>query len=338
VFVADTRIFTLKGWKNISELSGKDKVLVKNFIGDAEFIQPFALRKREFKGELIKFGGARWGVTVTPEHKVVFDHARHDASMDTICAGDLTPDPNRYLGRDFRYLQEDKTHESLILKNGNSTRTATVSDKDWYTILAFVMCRGMLSKHKNPVLNIFADAEEARPFTDILEKYGITWWQGTTSNGIPMLAVHQESNLSRKVKRTLGARARRDMRLPDRILYGSSRSLMRHFINTVTTLEAKPDSRQPEQLRMATGNAKFAKSLELFCLLCGYGFVSNLGNASAYSDKPAHVIRILPSKSDCWSVRSVGKVHYSGFVYEIDLFDGLVYVTEKNLPVWMSPK
>ena len=38
-FIEGTPIFTDSGFKNIEDIGGRDKVLVRNFLGDAEFMK-----------------------------------------------------------------------------------------------------------------------------------------------------------------------------------------------------------------------------------------------------------------------------------------------------------
>lgn len=318
-FTAETKVFTPRGWKSIGDLSGRDRVLVRNFLGDAEFIQPFALRKKQYDGEVIKFGGKYWATTVTPDHKVVYQR-------DTTTAGEVVIDKHKFLHRQFRYIREDRTNEIVHL----SDRQVTLSDEDWYTIVAYTVTKGFISKDKNPRLKFMLDVDNVLPLVGILDNLGISYSVGDV-NGSIVITVNRDNNLARKLKKYLGARARKEMKLPAKMVYGSSQVLYKHFLNTFTSLVAKASQNRPNQLVFGSANPRLLETLKLMCMFCGYGF-SMVKNGETY------VAYIIPGKVSPWSVKFIDKYNYSGYIYEIDLFDGLIYVTERNLPVWMSPK
>ena len=139
------------------------------------------------------------------------------------------------------------------------------------------------------------------------------------------------TNLVSKLEKYLGSRKRSEMRIPDKAIYGSSRAHLRHFVDTLVSLAAKPLTERPGQFLFVSANRKLMNNMEIICLLAGYGF-----SKRDYEDETKS--RINTNNKSSWHVRKVEKKPYSGSVYEIDLFDGLVYVTEGSLPVWMSPK
>lgn len=328
---ANTRIMTNKGWKSITDISGHDKVLVRNFIGDAEFIQPFALKKTHYEGDVIKFGGAYWAVTVTPDHKIVYDRNPQSVRsvQETAYAKDVKADRHKFFHRQFRYIREDKADEYVNIY-GDIDRRVSISDEDWYTIVAYTVMCGYISKDKNPRLKYMVNPEKMLPLISILDMLGVSWSYGEVS-GSSVITVNRDNNLARKLKLFLGARARRDMYLPNKMVYGSSQALMKHFIGTVTTLVAKPAKNRPKQLVFNSANRKLLEGIKMMCMFCGYGF-------SMSENHGEYVIYVLPRTVSPWTARFVEKSTYSGYIYEIDLFDGLIYVTERSLPVWMSPK
>lgn len=322
-FTADTKIFTSRGWKYIRDISGRDRILVRNFLGDAEFIQPFALRKKHYDGEVVKFGGKYWATTVTPDHNVIFDN-------ETVKASDIKVDKNKRLHRRFRYLREDRGVEKLHIKNGDSTRQVTLSDETWYTLVAYTITKGYISKDRNPRLKFMLNVDNFAQIVVILDNLGITYSAGDVKGSL-VITVNRDNNLARKLKVFLSARARRDMVLPDKMVYGSSQALIKHFLDTVTYLIAKPSVTRPNQLTFTFQNPKLLETIKMMCMFCGYGFAMTPVNGT-YS------CYIIKSGISSWSVRFIEKYTYTGYTYEIDLFDGLVYVTERSLPVWMSPK
>lgn len=322
-FSPETKIFTDSGWKPVSDLRGRDRVLVRNFIGEAEFIQPFALKKRTYNGEVVRFGSTYWSVTVTPDHKVVYEN-------ETRLAADVSVDKHKFLHRRFRYIREDKTNELLFIKNGDSTRQVSISDDDWYVLVAYTVLKGFISKDPNPRLKYFLTMNNVLPLIEILDKWGVSWSSRTVDKSV-VITVNRDNNLPNKLKRFLGARARRDMRLPDKMIYGSSQALMKRFMSTVINLVAKPSKTRPNQLVFTSTNLRLLETIKDMCMFCGYSF-------SMSEVHGEYIVAIIPGNVSPWSVKFVEKSAYSGEVYEIDLFDGLVYVTERSLPVWMSPK
>lgn len=322
-FASETKIFTDRGWKPIGSLSGRDRVLVRNFLGEAEFIQPFALKKREYNGPIVHFGSTRWSVHLTPDHKVVYENETRNAE-------DVTVDKHKLLYRKFRYIREDKTNEFINIANGDTTRQLSISDDDWYVLVAYVVTKGFISKDANPRLKFFVDMSNVLPLIEILDKWGVSWSSVINDKSV-VVTVNRDNNLATKLRRFLGARARRDMRLPDKMVYGSSQALMKRFMGVVINLVAKPSKTRPNQLVFTSTNGKLLETLKDMCMFCGYGF-------SMTENHGEYTVSIIPGSISPWSVRFIEKQTYSGYVYEIDLFDGLVYVTERNLPVWMSPK
>lgn len=322
-FSKDTKIFTDRGWKLVGDIRDRDRVLVRNFLGEAEFIQPFYLRKKQYEGPMVHFGSTYWAVCVTPDHKVVYEDETRDAA-------DVTVNQNKHLHRRFRYIREDKSDEVINLANGDHSRQLSISDEDWYVLVAYVVTKGFISKDANPRLKFFLDISNVLPLVEILDKWGISWSTIINEKSV-VLTVNRNNNLATKLRRFLGSRARREMRLPDKMVYGSSQALMKRFVGTIINLVAKPSITRPNQLIFTSSNEKLLKTLKDMCMFCGYGF-------SVAKKQAEWIVSIIPGNVSPWSVRFLEKQTYSGYIYEIGLLDGLVYVTERNLPVWMSPK
>lgn len=326
-FVSETKILTSKGWKQICDLSGHDKVLVRNFLGDAEFIQPFALKKREYEGEIVSFGNKDWGVAVTPDHKVVYNQPNKIGMCPPVLASEIVPNDGKILFRRFRYNKEPKSYEKILLDG----RTVYISLEDWYTIVAYTVLFAFIEKRKNGYLYYICDLYNLMKLTNIFDQIGIKWKVGVKQKGNPTIFIKNESNLTSKLMRYLGARARRDMKLREKSIYDANPALLRHFIDEIIRLSGSPIKERPGQFMLTLTNKKLIANLEMMCLLGGYGFSS-----MDYGIRGTK-IRIIIKPNSSWNIRDVKKELYKGPVYEIDLFDGLVYVTEKSFPVWMNP-
>lgn len=331
----ETRIFTDQGWKLIKDLSGHDKVLVRNFLGDAEFTQPFALRKKHYSGEITTFGGKDWAVSVTPDHPLVYNvqPKKLGQAPGKITAKEVVPSHHDLLFRSFRYNQENKKTELLKVKNFGTYRTVSLSVEDWYIIICYTMLFSYISvrKRARPSIVYIADEDKLLKLTAILDQYGLRWSWNTKKVGAPQISLNNDSNLVNKLKAFTGSYRRRDMHWRDKAIFGSSRALIRHFINSLIALDTKPIPGRPGQYFFNTINEKFMKNLEILCMLGGYGFSYVNGDWGLRA-------RIIAEPMKSWRVNFVEKKTYSGDVYEIDLFEGLVYVTERSLPVWLSPK
>lgn len=325
-FVAETKILTEHGWKQIADISGRDKVLVRNFIGDAEFIQPFALHTIKYEGEIISMGNKDWGLGVTPDHRVIYHEKDKIGMLPPKYAHEIRPNDGKILFRKFRYSQTGKDSEIIMVQG----HYRSVSQEDWYTILAYVVLFGFIEKRKHGYLYITCDLNHLRKLTPILDNIGIQWKVGEKKIGNPTIFIKNETNLIEKLKKHLGSTRRRDMRLPDKAIYGANAAVLRHFVDKVVELTAKPIKDRPGQYLMRMTNRKLAKNIEMMCLLSGYSLgYADQGNLGVQ-------MRVMKPRTN-WNIKFVKKELYSGLVYSLDLFDGLVYVTEKKYPVWMSP-
>lgn len=327
-FAAETKILTSTGWKLICDLSGRDKVLVRNFLGDAEFTQPFALRKSQYEGEILNFGNKDWGVSLTPDHKLVYNEPNKLGVSKPVLASEMQANHGEIFFRKFRYNQSGKTHEKILLDG----RTIYISMEDWYTILAYTVLFAFIEKRKNGYIYYTTETDKLMKLCNIFDMIGIRWQKVERKTTKPTIFIKNESNLTSKVMRYVGARARRDMRIPDKAIYGASASLLRHFIDEIVRLAASPIKERPGQFILKMTNRNVTRNIEMMCLLGGYGF-------SSYDYGVRGVqMRILTDPIKHWKIREIKKDLYSGPVYSLDLFDGLVYVTDKSFPVWMSPK
>lgn len=127
-FIEGTKVFTNSGFKNIEDISGRDKVLVRNFIGDAEFIQPFALKKKSYSGEIIKIGGSNWSFSVTPNHIIQLSDDNYDPPRnELIPAKQVEVNKHHRIHRKFRYLLPDDAPKEIIkIRDEFGTRHTTI--------------------------------------------------------------------------------------------------------------------------------------------------------------------------------------------------------------------
>lgn len=352
-FIPDTQIFTDSGWKRVEDISGRDKVLVRNFIGEAEFIQPFALKKRQYDGEIIKIGGKNWSFSVTPEHMVVYDRETAGGRSRFLYekAEDIRTDKKNRIQRKFKYISpEDYKRESLMYKDTYGKRWVTISNYDWYVLVGYVLCRGYLEKAsgRKRALNIYLDRQkedqEVRLLGDILDRIGVEWSiipSKTISKSF--IRVSAKNSLARRLITRLGSYKRKEMFIPDEMIYTGSKELANILVETIIEASKRSDTPRGDVYQFSTNNEKLIRSLAMLGTVWGYGMTTTISSHKGrdYGQGPLKkdVIKLtIQNLAETYSVTKIQKKAFSGYVYSIDLFDGQVYVKEGSMPVWVNPK
>ena len=351
-FIEGTKVLTNSGWKNIEDIAGQDKVLVRNFIGDAEFLQPFALKKKKYDGEIIKIGAKRWAFAVTPDHTVVYDRSMtvHGDHYVYEKAKDVKVDDRNRIQRKFRYLpQDDYKREAVVFHTPFGKRWVTISNEDWYVLVAFTLCRGYIEPTgKRYALNLKLDREKSDDelliLADILDRIGVEWSliPSHTTNTL-YVRLTANSPIAKRLITRLGSKKRKEMFLPDKMIYNSSKELSVKFIETMIELSKKKSTERGISYQFTTNNEKLVESLKILGTLAGYGMNSKV-MAKKGTDAGQGVLRkdvlnlVIANLSATYSPLFVKSEKYSGYVYEIDLFDGQVYVKEGTAPVWVNPR
>lgn len=328
MFVSTTQVFTDSGWKKISDISGHDRVLVRNFLGDAELIQPFALKKRKYGGEVVKIGAKDWSFTVTPDHKNI----------------DSTK-----IVRKFRYIfSDDPKKEWITVRDDFGRRSVTISPHDWYKLVGFMLQRGFIRmKPGRPMLWFFLDEdrveEESKILGDILDRLGVGWHVQYSEKTRPKVVVSSKNTLASRLMNRLGSNKRKKMFLPDRMIYSSTKELSKLLIDTIISTSIQPNTKRRSVYQLSTTNKALMDSLTLLGTLNGYSIRTVL-KAPAGTPTNKGVTKIdsyflqISDINEVYSQKKIEKKKYSGYVYGIDLFDGQVYVKEESMPVWVSPK
>lgn len=321
MFVAETEVFTDSGWKKISDIAHRDRVLTRNFIGDAEFIQPFALTKKKYSGDVITIGGKDFSFTVTPDHKDI------DAKK---------------IERKFRYMfSDDVKKEYIYIDDEFGKRTTTIEHLDWYKLVAYVLMRSFVNtSRKRPMLYLLLSIEnyehEIAELVDIFDRIGIHYHIQYPKDGGPRFVVSSRNSLVARLKYRLGSTTRREMFLPDKMIYNSTREHAQTLIETIIAL-------CNGQTQISTTNTALIDSLVLFGTINGYSVRSVLKSKAGtptlngQTHRDNYIIQIS-GQTALYSVKKRKKSTYSGYVYGIDLFEGKVLVKEGKYPVWTAPK
>jgi len=350
-FIEGTPIFTDSGWKNIEDIAGRDKVLVRNFLGDAEFIQPFALKKKHYDGEIFKVGAKNWSFSVTPDHTVVYDRDKY-AQGSHFCSlpvKELTLHKDNRIYRKFRYMfPEEPKKEMIKIRDEFGNRSVSVSDYDWYKLVGYILCRGFIRrKPGKPMIYIFLEPqrieEETLIIGDILDRMGVGWHVQSSELTRPKIVVSSKNTLVNRLVTRLGSYKRKQMFLPDKIIYHSTKELSKLLIETIIDASIRPGTERGIVYQLATTNTALIDSLTILGTLAGYSIRSTLitkaGTASmvGITKLDGYILQIA-NPTNTYAPRYIKKLKYSGQVYEIDLFDGQVYVKEGFAPIWIDPK
>lgn len=352
-FVAETEIFTDSGWKPIKDISGRDRVLVRNFIGDAEFIQPFALKKRQYNGEVIQLGGKNWSFSVTPDHIVVYDrddmarglHFKYEPAKD------ITVHNENRIYRKFRYMTpETYKRESVVIHTEFGKKYSYIANEDWFVLVAYLIERAQLVKSSRfkHTLQVFLDPERVEYEIDLLggifDRIGVEWtFIPYRTTGQALLRVKSNNTLASRVITRLGSSTRKEMFLPDKMIYNSSKELVDMFFEALIQASKRADTKVGKLYQYQTGNVALMKSLEKIGTLWGYGIapyiVQRAGDKHYYGIASKNIYNVvIQGVTKTYSPRFKQSLQYQGAVYEIDLFDGQVYAREGSMPVWVNPK
>lgn len=343
-FIAGTKILTDTGWKNIETIAGRDKVLVRNFAGDAEFIQPFALRKRDYNGEVVKLSGRWWSFSVTPDHDVVY---LKKGTEKVEPAEEYKIDQHKYLWRKFRYNTPQNYLQEYFISDRGMGTSNSINDNDWYTLVGYVVRRGEISKRgKQWALFIHPNpnrlGEEMEEIGRLLDRIGVEW--SVVKNGKrTSVFVSTKNNLATKLKYHLGTRKRADMFLPDKMVFNSSKDNARTLIETIIR-SSSTSINDKSVYQWSSSNKKLIDTLEIMGAFAGYTISHRLARPKGYklpkgvTKRASYNVYIRDSMNKT-SPTSKNVVKYSGSVYQVDIFSGQVFIKYDNgLPIWMNPE
>lgn len=337
-FVKGTQVLSNKGWKNIEDVGGTDRLLVRNFIGDAQFEKPFAIKKRKYEGEIIHGQSKTCEFKVTPEHHIVYTDRWDNIYNST--AEELPTRRGIYLLHRSRY-SPDRYLLPQKIRLGDFTYE--IDRLDWYKLCGFVLRKGKISKY-NTRLKLMLDKQNPKKDMDlicpVLDRLRLEW-NFTEPN---IIVVSQKSNIAGKLARALGSRFRKQMYIPDKMIYNASIEDGSALIDMFIRASRRDGEGVDTTVQFSTTNKKLIETMEILGLLCGYT-ISHILARPAGAKVPAGV-----TKNDSYAVyvrESVNKVSitkkdtfdYSGKVYELDIFnDQLLFRTDECSPIWMKPK
>lgn len=337
-FPADTKVLTTNGWKNIEDVGGRDRILTRNFIGDAQFTQPFAIKKRHYTGKVISGGQKNYQFRVTPEHEVVYTNKGGDvirATAETVPAKRENRLKHRSRFSTDRYMTTQK------IRLGNYEYK--VDTLDWYKFVGFFLRRGGIDKKRT---KIFFNLDKKNPKKDmdlicpVLDRLDLAWSFVEPS----LVIVSQKSNIAEKTARQLGARARKSMYVPNNMIYNSTLEEGKALIEMFVRASRQDGSGVKDTVQFSTSNTKLIDSLEILGLLCGYTISSTLVRPAGYkvpageTKRDTYVVYVRESVNE-FSILRKEELDYDGKVIEIDMFEDQLLTKEgDSLPVWMKPK
>lgn len=337
-FPADTKVLTNRGWKKIEDVGGHDRVLTRNFLGDAQFTKPFAIKKKSYSGEIISGGSYKYQFKVTPDHEIVYTD-KHGKIIATN-AKDVPAKRENKLKHKSRYSPDGYlTPQKLKYED----RAYTIDNLDWYKLVGFVLRRGGMDG-KRTRLTLALDKDNVKKDMDlicpVLDRMNLKW----TFTEPNLIVISQKYNIAYKLSFVLGSKTRRKMYVPDKMIYNSSveegRALIEMFIRTSRRDGEGIDT----TTQFATSNTKLIDSLEILGLLCGYTISRIVAKpagtkvGAGVTKRDSYAVYVRKSVNEISIIRK-DKINYSGKVYEIDMFEDQLLIKEDNsLPIWMKPK
>lgn len=336
-FPAETQVLTTKGWKEIKDVAGHDRVLVRNFIGDAQFIQPFALRRRDYEGKMVFGGSSSHKFMVTPEHEIVY-RDKQDRMQKTLAKSVPAKRENRLKHRS-RYAP-DTYFKNPVIKSKDFTYQ--VDTLDWYKLVGYVLRKGNISRDRKRLI-LTVDVNNPKKDLDlicpVLDNLGLKW-----SYSAPrLILVSSKTTIAYKLAYTLGSRTRKKMFLPDKMIYNSTIEQGRALIDMFVRASRKDGSGVENTVQFSTSNVKMIESLEILGLLCGFTISKLLVRPAGYpvpagvTKRDSYAVYIRKSVEEV-SIVTKEELDYSGKVYEIDIFEDQLLIKNKALPLWMKPK
>ena len=337
-FIAGTKVLTNKGWKNIEDVSGHDRLLIRNFLGDAQFSKPFAVKKRQYSGKIIAGGSKNYQFKVTPDHEIVYTDKNDN--IIKAAAKDVPAKRENRLKHRSRYAPDGYLTPQKI-KNGD--REYSVDTLDWYKLVGFVLRRGGIDK-KRARLTLALDKHNPRKDMDlicpVLDRMNLQW----TFTEPNIVVLSQKSNIANKLALMLGTKTRKSMYVPDKMIYNSSIEQGRALIEMFVLASRQDGKWGGENIQFATSNTKLIDSLEILGLLSG-NTISRLLTKPAGTKVPAgktkrdsYTVYVRRSVKEISIIRKQ-EIDYDGKVYEIDMFEDQLLIKENGyLPIWMKPR
>jgi len=338
MFVAGTKVLSTDGWKKIEDVGGKDRLLIRNFLGDAQFSKPFAVKKKQYSGKIVVGGQKNYQFKVTPEHEIVYTD-KNDKILKTTAENVPAKIENRLKHRSRyspdRYLPVQK------IKNGDYEYD--VDTLDWYMFVGFVLRKGLIEKDKERLI-LMLDKKNPKKDMDlicpILDRMRLEW--GFVEPGL--VVVSRKSNVAYKLSLMLGSRTRKQMCVPDKMIYNSSIEHGSALIEMFIRASRQDGQGVDNTTQFSTTNVKLTDSLEILGLLCGYT-ISKILSKPAGTKVPAgetkrdsYTVYVRSSVNEI-SIARKEEQDYDGKVYEIDMFEDQLLIREDGyLPIWMKPK
>jgi hypothetical protein len=142
----------------------------------------------------------------------------------------------------------------------------------------------------------------------------------------------------------LGSRARKEMYVPDKMIYNSTIEQGSALIETFIKASRQDGTGVEGMVQFSTTNTKLISSLEILGLLSGYTISSILAKPAGtkvpagQTKKDSYAVYVRKSVNEVSIIRKK-KQDYDGKVYEIDMFEDQLLIREDgSLPLWMKPK
>lgn len=346
-FLEGTELFTYGGFKKVEDITGEDRLLVRNFIGDTEFTRPMKIRKLRYSGDVVSLGSKSWQLKLTPDTKI--DYALRKGFMltsepRTCKAGEYDASQESGLYRTFKYYPKMTTVRESLTRNVEDKRVIErIQIDDWIRIAALIVARGKIIKNgKRAKVSIALDKADWRyelmyllPFMSRLNE-GVVVEAFERAPGF--VTLQESSDLTRKLAATFKP-VGNSVRIPNRMIYDyplpESRKLFRYMMD--------PFEKKPDRGFIYSHNAGTTSDIEALAATTG-------NTVKVYQlTEAGREYRGVVEKEDSWLLHSYSLPfihavteksveHYDGYVYEFDFYAGDVYARAEGALLWIYPK
>lgn len=342
-FHKDTQIMTDTGWKRVKDIKGFDKVLVRNFLGEAHLMQPFAIELIKFRGRIHCLGNPYWNIKLSPRQEV-FGFINGEEHYKQVRKVPIAKTGKTFVfNRTATYIPEEEYKADMFTVFGKGfKKTKKMPPEDWYVLAAFILQRAMIYKTAMSKfgrgdiqisLNRKKEPEAFLILQGILNRAEIQFKE----NGDRTIVISKRNTLFSLIKRRLGSWKREEMSIPLDMTYKGSKKLVQSFIDTLRLLSKRDTKRFNNNI--IAGYDKMISSLEIMCYVHGIEAIRGSTIKSTSLDGESKETLRFSQRGRLASVTfHTDDKNDSHNVYAIDILEGQVLARNEGYGVWVTPR
>lgn len=342
-FHKDTQIMTDTGWKLIKDIKGFDKVLVRNFLGEAHLMQPFAIELIKFRGRIHCLGNSYWNIKLSPRQEVFgfIDGEEHYKQVRNVPIAETGK--TFVFNRTATYVPEEEYKADMFTVFGKGfKKTKKMPPEDWYVLAAFILQRAMIYKTAMSKfgrgdiqisLNRKKEPEAFLILQGILNRAGIQFKE----KGDRTIVISKRNTLFSLIKRRLGSWKREEMSIPLDMTYKGSKELVQSFIDTLRLLSKRDTKRFNNNI--IAGYDKMISSLEIMCYVHGIKAArSSTIKSTSLDGEPKETLRFGQYGQLASVIFHTDDKNDSHNVYAVDILEGQVLARNEGYGIWVTPR